>query len=121
MKASAWWRRFHDWRQRDVSRLESDGTGFTVINYRTRVAARWCDVTRTTAFKRDLLTVDLLCLLLGTTEGPVEVNEEMPGYPAFEDQMHNALEINVEWKLQVLFPAFATNATAIFDRATPPA
>ena len=120
MKASAWWRRFHDWRQRNVSRLKCDDAAFAVVNYRTRAERSWRDLTPATAFKRDLLTVDLLCLLLDTAQGPIEVDRAMYGYPAFEDRMRLALGIDIDAKLSVLVPAFTTNATAIFDRATPP-
>ncbi|MGI4880228.1 MAG: hypothetical protein ACRYG4_22390 [Janthinobacterium lividum] len=114
-----WWSRYLGWRQRNVVRLTSDRSGFVVHNRGERLEASWEGISGVTAYKRDLLTVDMLCLLLDTSAGVVEVNEEMDGYPGFETDLQRALGIDPMWKLGVLFPAFATNATSIFARAVP--
>lgn len=64
------------------------------------------------------MTVDLLCLGFETTLEAVEINEEMPGYHEVETAMERHFEIAPDWKLRVLFPAFATNAETIYDRAS---
>ncbi|MBC2650541.1 hypothetical protein [Novosphingobium aerophilum] len=71
-----------------------------------------------TAYKRDLMTVDLLCLLLELDEGVLEVHEDMRGYPAFEQAMFEALGLDPEWKLGVLFPAFEARPTLIYQRTS---
>ena len=62
----------------------------------------------------------MLCLLILADDRLIELNEEMIGYPAFDEALHEALAIPPEWKLEVLFPAFATNAVTIFERSTAP-
>jgi hypothetical protein len=109
-----WWSRYLDWRQRNVSRLTSDAAGFVVHHRGQRAERAWRDIVGVTAFKRDLLTVDMLCLLIDSPAGLVEVNEQMDGYPQLQKNLESALGIDPVWKLQVLFPAFATNATSIF-------
>lgn len=111
-----WWSRYLGWRQRNVCRLTSDRDGFAIHNRGECLATSWEAISGVTAYKRDLLTVDMLCLLLDTSAGVVEVNEQMDGYPAFETDLQRALGIDPMWKLGVLFPAFATNATPIFAR-----
>ncbi len=114
MNFFGWMRR----RRRPTATLISDAEGFTAIEGDRRLAVAWCDVDNVTAFKRDLMTTDLLCLLIGTTAGgAIEIHEERPGYPAFEAALTDALGIGVEWKLNVLFPAFETKATRLYGAA----
>lgn len=63
--------------------------------------------------------MDLLCLLLELDDGILEIHEEMVGYPTFEEALFKALDLNSEWKLAVLFPAFETNSAMIYQRAGP--
>ncbi len=109
-----WWTRYLAWRQRNVWRLVSDGDGFVVNNRGQSVRSEWRDIVRVTAFKRDLFSVDLVCLMLESAAGMLEVNEQMDGYAAFEAQLEQALGIGAAWKLAVLFPAFETNAAVIY-------
>ncbi len=115
MKAPAWWRRYLDWRQRHVGRLVLEPDGFWVAASSGRHALKWDMIRQVTAFKRDLMAVDLLCLAIATSEHIVEIHEQMVGYPDVEAQLCSRLGIGQEWKLGVLFPAFATNATLLFD------
>ena len=109
-----WWSQYLRWRQRNVVRLTSDREGFALHTRGHSIGRAWDDVRSVTALKRDLMTVDLVCLLLNTTTGMIEVSEEMEGFARFEADLEAALDVDPTWKLAVLFPAFATNATAIF-------
>lgn len=110
------WRRYLAWRQRHVVELELTGSGFAIVGYRGRVDIRWDAVQRINAYKRDLYTVDLLCLAILAGEQVVEVDERMEGFEAFDAAMHDALGITPAWKLDVLFPAFEENTTEIYRR-----
>jgi hypothetical protein len=80
----------------------------------------WSDMVRVVAFKRDLWTVDCICLAIQATDGTImEVNEEMEGWEALTDTIPKHLPGSKEWAeifWQVAFPAFATNEMVIFER-----
>lgn len=107
--------------------ISVDALGFTVTDLRGEkhetVTKRWADVCRGTAFKRDLFAVDCICLHLGLADDTgVELDEEMAGWNRFME----ALPIHLpgckpysEWYSSVAFPAFSTNMTEIYSRATP--
>lgn len=78
---------------------------------------RWDQILRVTAFKRDLVTTDLLCLLVLLTDGIIEMHEDMPGFTAVEDRLNQTLAPVDGWKSAVLFPAFEPCALEIFTRA----
>lgn len=111
-----WWQRYLDWRLRNVSSLELRPDGFRIKVGKSSQEVAWSAISRVVAYKQDLLAVDRLCLLLELDCGMLEVHEEMSGYPAFEEALMQSLGLGMEWKLDVLFPAFATNPTTIFCR-----
>ncbi|WP_426164246.1 hypothetical protein [Sandarakinorhabdus sp. DWP1-3-1] len=117
MTMPAWWRRYIDWRLRHVRRLLADDDGFTLLARRESRSVRWDAVQHVVAYKRDLLTVDLLCLAIATSDGIVEIDEDMAGYAAVEAHLCERLPIVSDWRLDVLFPAFATNPTTLYPAA----
>jgi hypothetical protein len=104
-----------------------DATGFSVSRTggtAPLLSVAWSDVLRLTAFKRDLLIVDCICMAIATRDGrTIEVNEEMVGWDAFTEALPRYLPGSgqwVDWFWQVAFPAFATNETQIFARGCAP-
>jgi hypothetical protein len=115
--APAWWRRYLDWRLRNVRRLALEDDGFAVMARNARTSVRWDDIRHVGAFKRDLYTVDLLCLVVATPAGIVEIDEDMQGYPEVEAALCARLGIGPDWRGMVLFPPFAANPTSLFGDA----
>lgn len=115
-EAIGWWGRYRRWRLRNVRRLALTHDGFTFIASAGNVRTAWCDIEAVTAFKRDLMTTDLLCLAISTPTGMVEIDEEMPGYADVEAQLCARLGMGETWKLGVLFPAFELQATSLYTR-----
>lgn len=80
----------------------------------------WPDVIRVEAFKRDLYTVDQVCLLFITTDGlGFEIHEEMSGWDTLVQALPTYLpgcQTFGEWFLTVIFPAFELNLTVIYER-----
>ena len=80
----------------------------------------WGQITRIVAFKRDVYSHDLICMLIETTGNSVmELNESMPGWT----ELVNELEIRLpsakphtDWFTEVAFPAFALSPTDVFVR-----
>ena len=85
---------------------------------RGEMVLAWKDTISITAFKRDLYTVDLICLAIRLEENKtVEINEDMDGWESLVKQLPvylagcRKLE---EWFDTVAFPAFKPNPTVIF-------
>jgi hypothetical protein len=76
---------------------------------------RWSEVQRIFAFKRDIHVVDLICIAFEFTDNTaVEIDEEMPGYSSVTATLPVHFPgLNAQWWDSVVFPAFATNWTAI--------
>lgn len=104
--------------------LSIDAAGLTVTKTRPTSAPMysiaWSEVVRVVAFKRDLFTVDCICLAFATADGmTTEVNEEMEKWEALTEALPKHLPGSKLWSecfSQVAFPAFATNETVIFER-----
>jgi hypothetical protein len=84
----------------------------------------WTKILKATAFKRDLFTVDCICLLLETSDKKhLELNEDMKGWLEFTDTMPKHLQgckPLQDWIFEVAHPAFAPNPTEIFCKKAIP-
>jgi hypothetical protein len=83
---------------------------------------RWSDVREVFGFKRDLFTVDLICLGFRVSDDGslYEVHEDMPGYEALCEEIGRRFpDVNQDWWRAVTFPAFATNRTTIWGEPMP--
>ncbi len=82
----------------------------------------WRKIEEVHAFKRDLFTVDLICLALKLTDedGYFEVHEEMHGYHDMLKVLPDRLPGYTEsWYSDVAFPAFGTNLRLIWKSGSP--
>ena len=107
--------------------ISFDPEGFTVSDLRGRkhesVGMHWSEIWRATAFKRDLFTVDCICLFLARADGTgIELNEEMARWNSLVEALPKYLpgcKPRSEWFSIVAFPPFATNETQVYDRTEP--
>ncbi len=80
----------------------------------------WNQITRIVAFKRDVYSHDLICLLIETDDaGVLELNENMPGWAELVKELEIRLpsaKPHTEWFAEVAFPAFAVTPTEVFVR-----
>ena len=77
----------------------------------------WDAIQRVEAFKRDLVTTDLICITVSNKRESIELNEEMAGWAEFIEEMENRLPIiapRKEWYERVMKPAFAKNHEILF-------
>jgi len=80
---------------------------------------RWDSVTRIIAYKRDLFTIDLICLdfFVESQQLTYPTHEEMKGFLELYDQMHRIIpSIGESWWSEVAFPAFATNEKVLYEK-----
>ncbi len=101
-----------------------DSTDFTILslkNIRTApVLMKWNEVQKITAFKRDLFSVDQICLFISRAdETGLELDEEMKGWSEFTESLPRFLSTCKpleDWIWKVAHPAFAANPTEIYNR-----
>lgn len=102
--------------------LEPDGVTVTDLRSPATPASRmlWTEVARAVAFKRDLGTVDCICLFFARADGTgIELDEEMAGWSRLIEALPQYLPGCAAWSnwfAGVAFPAFATSETEIFVR-----
>src|SRR5437764_786947 len=97
-------------------RISTDAAGITVRQVKPTSAPpttiAWSDVMRLVAFKRDLGTVDCICVAIIGKDGPaLEINEEMAGWEEFTEALPTRLPRSLDWVdccSRVAFPAFAS-------------
>jgi hypothetical protein len=79
---------------------------------------RWDEVTKITSYKRDLFTVDLICLdfFVASRQLTYPTHEEMRGFRELAERMCRVFPSIAEtWWPQVAFPAFATNERTLYE------
>ena len=82
---------------------------------------KWTDVRGIVAFKRDHMTVDLVCVAFELSNGLMrELDEDMVGYRELADQLPAKFSLDPSWEERVVLPPFATNWTVLW-RAAPSA
>ncbi|MDA0587678.1 MAG: hypothetical protein O2820_05305 [Planctomycetota bacterium] len=99
--------------------LRTAADGFSIVGGNP-VTVRWQDVVEIVAFKRDLLTRDLICVgfrVVGSEE-LIETDEEMPGFGKLRADVESRFSLPENWWSEVAFPAFATNMTTIWSAAS---
>lgn len=109
-------KRHLDWRQRNVVVVDAADGGFHVRRGRSTCEVPWSSIDTVTAFKRDLLTIDCLCLVIRFDGTSVELDEQAKGFGAWLAMLETRLGIAPEWRLNVLFPAFNASTTEIYRR-----
>jgi hypothetical protein len=80
----------------------------------------WSEIDEIRAFKKDLMTTDLMRLVLNKSgeENYFVIHEEMAGYYDLLEAMQKYLPgFNLTWVLDVAFPAFAANHIVVWKRA----
>lgn len=90
---------------------------------KTIVSIPWTAITGITAFKRDLITVDILCLEIEVTHGGrsevYEVNEEMKGFENLISQLDKRFSLKDNWREFVLRPPFKEQKIMLWGKPDP--
>lgn len=93
--------------------------GFVLSTTRDVFSARWDDVRRISAFKRDLVTTDSVCLeIFLHASGEIwELCDETDGFWELVRAIKRVYpESQQEWQRAVMHPAFAERHTLILER-----
>ena len=103
--------------------LESAADCLRIVGKKERFEISWRDVEEVHAFKRDIFTVDLICLAFKRSgkEEYLEVHEEMSGYYDMLKSLPDRLPgFSESWFPDVAFPAFETNHRVVWRREKGP-
>ena len=72
-------------------------------------------ISKIEAYKRDLLTTDLICLCIHGQESSFEIHEEMQGFNVAQESLASEFGLlQTGWNINITFPAFATNHTVLY-------
>ncbi len=91
----------------------------TMENTQGSVSFSWDTVQAVDTFKRDLFSVDCICLAFETAEGWIEVNEDMKGWRDFLAVVESLLPgfpPLSSWYGKVMLPPFETNHARLWER-----
>lgn len=80
---------------------------------------RWEDVIRIEAYKKDMFSVDLVCLdfFVKSSDLSYRTHEDMKGFPDLRDRMQRHFSsIKNDWWQQVTRPPFAGNHTILYEQ-----
>src|SRR5206468_1990762 len=79
----------------------------------------WGEIDTVLAYKRDCYAVDLMCLAFTTSEGAIEVHEEVQGWSQLVEQLPSrfaGIPPPSDWWERVAKPPFAVSATTLYKR-----
>lgn len=104
----------------EETRIVPEPGGFAVLTTRgRRLPVRWAGVRRVHAYKRDLFTVDEICVAFESDDlaGVLEVSEEWPGFADLFGPMESELGVSPGWYMEIMSPPFETMHRVLFERA----
>jgi len=107
--------------------INLDSSGFSIEKLTGSlvcpVSVQWDSVLDATAFKRDLIATDRVCIQFQLSDNSyVEVHEEMRGWIEFCELMPDHLlgaPAMADWFMAITTPAFELNPTCLFRRNNP--
>ncbi|TXH05497.1 MAG: hypothetical protein E6R07_01425 [Nevskiaceae bacterium] len=111
-------------RRPSAYQIEFDDTGYWVSGVKGgSFSIPYGSISMVTAYKRDLLTEDVICLstsYLDPTNGEnrtIEVNEDMAGFEGLTAKFVAILDgFDEGWRAKVVKPAFAESKTVLYQR-----
>ena len=109
------------WRREELRLIITD-VGVRLLKRDNEVwAFRWEDVTRVETYKRDLLSVDMICLdfSVEAQQFVYPTHDEMDGFDTLCRELARYFpSVPEDWWSDVAFPAFATNHRVLYQKPT---
>lgn len=94
-------------------KLTSSSTG---VYLSSKKLFNWTEISSIEAYKRDMVTQDLICLDIYLSTGIIlTLHEELKGYETFKTIMHQQLSLNKDWMLSVISPPFEECRTQVYN------
>ena len=93
--------------------------GFVIDDGKSTIQIKWVNIKRIDAFKRDLLTIDQICLEIEANNKNFYCSEDHEGWIEFEEKLRQTFnQIDNNWISKVTDPPFEESRTTIFLRAS---
>ena len=109
--------------RKEAKRLVVSEDGLALLDGEREVYRfKWAEVSKIETYKRDLGTVDMICLdfTLSAQHIVYMANDEMAGFDELTKHLTcDFPTVPVDWWSDVAFPAFATNHRILFERFYP--
>ncbi len=107
----------------DLGRVVVVAAGFALwTGGRCAAAARWADIRRLRAYRRELGTSDALCVSVELADGSImELREEAPGFDAFLDRAAATLPTLLpyrDWHHTLSAAPAGAEGITLFERTT---
>lgn len=105
--------------QEDLGFFLYDETGFKYDDQNKVMYHKWADIKSIFGYKEDRYTTDKICVDLFTSDGfCIKLTEDTPGWYQFNKKLtENFLTISNNWEGDIIYPAFKSNLTLLFDKA----
>ena len=103
----------------EIRRTQDGFAVGTAESSQSHGSLEWRHVDAVLAYKRDLYTVDLICLGFVTPNGTIEVHEEMQGWSELVEQLPSrfpGVPPLSDWWERVAKPPFAPSVTKLYER-----
>lgn len=103
--------------QEDKGQFVYDEDGFHFAFKEHDEKLRWVDIEQIVAYKRDLMTIDEICLDIVMGGWTITFSESLPGWNQFLLKLKAAFpSLPDNWEHQIVHPPFATNYTVLYER-----
>lgn len=77
----------------------------------------WKDIESLEGYKRDLMTIDQICLDIVLKETIITISEDTEGFGPFIEELKKQFpSIDKDWDWKITQTPFATNLTVLFKR-----
>ncbi|MCX5804628.1 MAG: hypothetical protein NT010_00985 [Proteobacteria bacterium] len=110
-------RRTERMKQAKITVLDS---GFAVEYGEEVIRVDFEKIFKIIAFKRDLLTTDIVCFAIEVreqdTSNIIEINEEIAGFDTLDERLSQIPGFMSNWREFVIKPPFARQETVIFEK-----
>ena len=91
--------------------------GFETNINNSKININWSEIETILGYKKDLITIDSICMDIITCSSTLTICEETPGWFKFLNQLRNNIEITPKYRdIEISTPAFKTNLTLLFDK-----
>jgi hypothetical protein len=107
-----------DFKLNDTGIFTYTDSGFNLKLSGTSYNIQWSDIITILSYKMDLMTTDEICMeVFCKNDVSFKLTEETSGWFTFIGTLKlNLALVNKDWDSKIVFPAFATNLTLLYDR-----
>jgi hypothetical protein len=97
--------------------FEYEHDSFTISLKSGKRKIIWKEIERLEAYKRDLLTIDQVCLDFVLAQTVITISEDSEGFRPFINKLQEQFPaIEKDWDWEITQPPFATNFMVLYER-----